>query len=115
MSNCSKYDPALRQTEHGSRLYEMWKRMRKHPHCEEWDFFPAFYTWAMENGYEAGKWMRPLDKNKDWSPSNVAWYVPTVGSARPDKEWENTWNNTVNRIRKHYGMPPLEGTSYADI
>lgn len=110
------YDPALRKTEHGSKLYEIWKRIRKSPHSKEWDYFPAFYEWAMQNGHENGAWLRLIDKSGTYHPGNCVWYLPGVceNSSRP-ASWEDSWNTAVNRIRKHYGMPPLEGTDYGDL
>lgn len=102
------YDPELRTSEHGARLYQAWKRVRRGDHCAEWKDFPAFYSWAMQNGYSIGAWLRLIDESVGYCPSNCVWYVPCVGSANPTKSWEDEWNKTVNRIRKHYGMPPVE-------
>lgn len=103
------YDPAIRQTEHGSRLYAAWVRINKFPHCKEWECFPTFYEWAMENGYEVGTWLNRDDNDKPYSPDNCIWYKPQSDGISPEwAEWIKRWNKTVNRIRKHYGMPPLE-------
>jgi hypothetical protein len=107
------YDPELRKTEHGSKLYQTWKRVRKCPHCEEWDYFPAFYEWAMQNEYEEGAWLMRDDKNAPFDPINCFWFQPCTES-RISQEFIDRWNETVNRIRKYYGMPPLEGTKYGD-
>lgn len=109
-----RYDPALRQTEHGSRLYQTWRKVQKAPHCEEWDNFPVFHDWAIKNGYAIGSWLCMVDKNKPYEPSNCVWYVPGKDEKNVQPSWADKWNNTVNRIRKHYGMPPLEGTEYGD-
>ena len=109
------YDPKLRKTELGSRLYEIWRRMRQHPHCEEWDYFPTFYEWAMQTSYTMGLWLRIIDDSGIYSPENCEWYVTENKADRVNAEWINSWNKTVNRIRKHYGMPPLEGTNYNDL
>ena len=110
------YDPALRKTEHGSKLYETWKRVRTQLHCEEWGHFPTFYEWALQSGYETGAWLR-LDNNDGlYCPENCVWYYPgeDEDSEHVPAAWADTWNKTVNRIRKYYGMPPLEGTEYGD-
>lgn len=109
------YDPALRETEHGSKLYQCWRKVRKATHCEEWGYFPNFYTWAMQNGYESGAWLRRVDDSKPYEVGNCAWYIPGGGESAFPPGWADEWNKTVNRIRKYYGMPPLEGTSYDDI
>lgn len=102
------YDPELRRSEHGSRLYGVWRKLRRHPYCEEWNDFPAFYAWAIHNGYSLRSTLKRLDKNKPYGPDNCVWNTKNP----VDPEWADVWNATVNRIRKHYGMPPLEGTEY---
>ena len=111
-----QYDPALRKTEHGSRLYNAWKKLRREPHAEEWDFFPTFYNWAMQNEYVVGSWLRLVDKTGIYEPNNCTWYFPDCDDddPPPPASWADGWNKTVNRIRKYYGMPPLEGTEYGD-
>jgi hypothetical protein len=107
------YDPTLRQTPHGEKLYTAWRRVRHNPHSVEWDEFPAFHDWAMENDYNLGDWLRLIDPEKPYGPENCVWYSPVRKPLPP--EWADEWNRTVNRIRKHYGMPPLEGTNYGDF
>lgn len=110
------YDPEIRKTERGSRLYATWKKMRLSPHCEEWDDFLGFYTWAMKSDYVLGAWLRRHDDTLMYCPENVFWHIPgSTEDVMPTLEWADEWNKTVNRIRKHYGMPPLIGTDYADI
>lgn len=113
--SCAPYDPALRQTEHGSRLYSIWKRIRQCPHCEEWEDFPTFLSWAMKN-YTLGARLRMINESGMYCPDNVEWYIH--GSFNEESDYQvfvNQWNRTVNRIRKHCGMPPLRGTDYGDI
>lgn len=101
------YDPALRKTDHGSKLYWLWMKVRPNTDCEEFKSFNSFYDWAMNSGYESGDRLLLIDKNLPYSPDNCDWKI-LPGKLADD------WNKTVNRIRKHYGMPPLEGTSYVD-
>jgi hypothetical protein len=108
------YDPALRKTKHGACLYTAWKTVRKKPHYEEWDDFTVFYNWALQSGYTIGAWLRRLDMRKPFTPDNSIWYISGESEKNIPPEWADGWNKTVNRIRKHYGMPPLEGTSYGD-
>lgn len=108
------YDPKLRKTEHGEKLYQTWKKVIKSPHCNEWGYFPTFYEWAMQSGYEIGAWLKREDVNDTYNPYNCFWYLTRESSDRIPKEDLEKWNKTVNRIRKHYGMPPLEGTEYGD-
>ena len=109
-----QYDPALRKTAHGAKLYNAWKKLRRDTHAEEWDAFPTFYNWAMQNGYVIGSSLRLVDETGIYEPSNCAWRFPVKVDPPSTLTWEDKWNKTVNRIRKHYGMPPLEGTYYVD-
>ena len=106
------YDPTLRKTECGINLYNIWRRIRRSPHNEEWNHFPTFYEWAMQSGYELGSWLRRYDDDKPFTEENCLWYV-AVDSVF-SKQFVADWNKSVNRIRKHYGMPPLRGTKYGD-
>jgi hypothetical protein len=103
------YDPELRTSEHGSKLYTAWRAMRKHPHCEEWESFLNFYTWSMQNDYSLGARLHLLYDTKPYCPENCIWYTRhrEEDDPLPPAEWAEVWNETVNRIRKHYGMPPL--------
>ena len=111
-----KYDPAIRNTECGKHLYNTWRRIRRQPHCEEWESFPTFYEWAANSDYEFGAQLRRNDENKPFNVENCVWYL--ADECARDYEWcaqfAEDWNRAVNRIRKHYGMPPLEGTKYGD-
>ena len=111
-----EYDHAIRTSEAGSRLYNSWRKIRRHPHCEEWIDFPTFYAWAIHSGYSLGDWLRRYDDNEPYGPDNCVWVASNRVETPPKSnvEWEYEWNVTVNRIRKHYGMPPLEGTNYGD-
>ena len=108
------YDPALRKTEHGAKLYQAWKTVTKAPHCEEWGYFPTFYEWAMQNGYEVGAWLKRWNRNDQFDPTNCFWYLPREKNSSITQESLDKWDEAVNRIRKYYGMPPLRGTKYGD-
>ena len=107
------YDPKIRESEHGSRLYQTWKRLRKHQHSEEWDSFLPFYIWATKSGYVIGARLRLRNDLNPYAPDNCVWDIPE--DPQIPQSWADEWNKSVNRIRKHYGMPPLEGTSYDDL
>ena len=107
------YDPALRKTPVGKHLYYHWKTMRKNPHTEEWDLFQNFYEWAVNSGCTPEAKLCLIDAALPYSPDNCEWNTKADEEAI-DQERVAAWNKAVNRIRKHYGMPPLEGTSYGD-
>ena len=105
----TKYDPEMRTSEHGSRLYSAWKRLRAHPHCEEWDSYKVFYTWAVYNGYTLDAWLRRIDENEPYGPDNCKW-ITNEKVHSPDDARAKEWNDVINNIRKNLGLPPLEGT-----
>lgn len=112
-----RYDPELRTSESGSRLYNAWRSMRKHPHIDLWESYSVFHTWSVYNGYTLGSWLRRIDETLPYGPDNCVWYI-TDDNDRPldaeERKRADEWNAVVNRIRKHYGMPPLSGTSYEE-
>lgn len=90
--------------------------MRMHyPYCKEWGTYPPFYEWAMQNGYSIGAWLRRVNDFEPYSPDNCVWYISDADQNRVPLSWADDWNKSVNRIRKHYGMPPLEGTTYDNL
>lgn len=109
------YDPSIRTSEEGQALYQSWRRARRYPHCEEWENYVDFHAWAMETGYVQGAWLRLKDKSKPYCPENCIWYSPGTYAKSEDPEaWIENWNKTVNKLRKQWKMPPLEGTEYVD-
>jgi hypothetical protein len=104
------YDPTLRASHDGARLYEIWKHMRKSPHTPTWDSFPAFYDWAMGEGYTFGDRLIRIDEAFPYNPANCFWRTPTTEtlSEKQAREWCEKWNKTVNILRKHFGLPPLK-------
>lgn len=110
-----KYDSRIRTSERGSRLYQVWRKIKKKPHDEEWDEYPAFYEWAIKR-YKIGLYLRLKDEGKPWGPKNCAWH--THGERKRNDvpvDFERKWNTSVNRIRKYCGLPPLEGTDYGSV
>lgn len=105
------YDPEIRKTPHGSRIYTAWKRVRRHPYYDKWKSFPVFYEWSMENGYVEDAQLVVIGDECRYFPDSCCWTAPVETEPR-ELDWIKKWNKTVNRIRKYYGMPPLEDTNY---
>ena len=106
------YDPELRAGEHGRRLYAKWKIIRNDEITPEFNEYPGFYKWAMANGYTVGAKLYRCNPDKPYGPDNCFWVSRSVESVEEkrvdrDKEWEKLWDDTVNRIRQHYGMDPI--------
>jgi hypothetical protein len=106
------YDSELRTSEHGSRIYNAWRNVRKHPHCDAWESYAVFYEWSTYNGYTPDAALRLIDRSKPYGPDNCEWYISDT--MKIDYERAAEWDAVVNRIRKQLGMPPLEGTNYAN-
>ena len=105
------YDPAIRKTEAGSRLYETWKRVRKLPHDPVWDDFREFYDWSMKQDYCIGDKLYKHDAQAPHGPTNTYWipYLREEISPIWAVEWCEKWDKTVENIRRRLGLPPLKG------
>lgn len=104
------YDKELKETPEWKFLYNKWRWLLKQPHSEEFDNFPTFYEWSMVKGYAAGAKLERKDPSKPYSIKNCLWEQPAPqqkGYSEEDKAWIKSWNKTVNRIRRHYGIKPL--------
>lgn len=109
------YDPKMRDGDAGRRLYAYWKKIRVYSDAEEFQTYPGFYNWAMENGYTIGAKLFRYDFDKPYSPDNCFWSgrAERGGDDTPparDAEWEKKWDDAVNRIRKHFGMAPIHSS-----
>lgn len=103
------YDPALRRTESGKRLYYYWKQVRKKSYSPEWDSFPNFYEWAMANGFILNAKLLLIDATLPYSPDNCAWKTKEVPEESISRKRADEWDAVVNRIREQMGLPPLKG------
>ncbi len=116
ISTRTTYDPEMRFTEHGSRIYSYWKKVRRNTDYPEFTKFPVFLNWAMSNGYTLGAKLFRRDNAKPFTPENCYWLSSAEwrGKDHGDGEtltynlkWMRKWDETVNRIREHFGMEPI--------
>lgn len=105
------YDPDLKATPEWKFLYYKWMQIRKLEHSDDFNNFLDFYNWAMSHGYVCGAKLGRLYDSKPYSPDNCLWDGPMFEDpnfTEEQKMWISKWNEAVNRIRRHYGMEPLE-------
>lgn len=103
------YDPVLKETPEWKSLYAKYKN-KTYKKIEGFADFVAFYNWAMESGFEIGAKLARFDESKPYCESNCYWEMPKeqrLYGAELRASMEK-WNETVNRIRVHYGMEPFE-------
>lgn len=108
-TSCGCYSAELKRenfprTTHGlkkanPRLYRIWQGMlnrcrrpkdkyyqryggRGISVCEEWHCFPAFYEWAMANGYQDNLTIDRIDVNGNYEPSNCQWLTMAENSRK---------------------------------
>ena len=113
------YDPEMRKTEHGRRLYAYWRRIQHDTDDPEFVEFPGFYKWAMANGYTVGAKLMRHDEDEPFASDNCYWIPHDEWYGRghgdsPTKDRdlarEREWDKVVNRIRRHYGMEPIHSS-----
>lgn len=104
------YDKAVKETPEWKFLYNKWCWLRKRPHSEEFKEFQAFHDWSLKNGFVMDAKLERLHFDKPYSPENCQW-VQTEIKQRPYTEEEqesiSRFNETVNSIRRYYGMAPI--------
>ena len=109
------YDPEMRNTEHGGRLYAYWKRIKGSDISQEFKKYTDFYAWAMQNGYTLGAKLFKHDQDEPYGPDNCYWiprseWVNNPPAPSRDYVFEQKWDETVNRIRRYYGMEPIRSS-----
>ena len=62
--------------------------------CDEWHKYPAFYEWAMANGYRNDLTIDRIDVDGNYEPANCQWITMV----------ENTKKAIEDRRRKKNGV-----------
>lgn len=117
-----------RTTTHGksrSRIYKIWNSMKArcfNPNhqaykqysgrgikvCDEWaNNFPAFYSWAMANGYTESLTIDRIDNNKGYSPDNCRWTTYVIQENNRSNNRLVTIKNktkTLSQWARDYGI-----------
>lgn len=102
------YDPELRLSEHGARLYDYWRRIRRNSTIDPaFREYIDFYNWAMDADYDVGSLLKRYDDRLPYGPENCYWQLREEDELWAEK-WCKRWDATVNKLRKHFGLPPLE-------
>ena len=119
MAPNQKYPEHMIKTPEGERLLPLWHRIRKNIEPESiFSDYPKFFRWAMDHYYEVGVRLRRLDPLEPYGPDNCEFYFPTDSELEMSLEQRktiNSWNRTVNVLRKHYGMTPFKEIPEEDM
>lgn len=84
------------------RLYKIWRSMRErcnNPNkkcyqwygakgvtiCENWNSYPPFYYWSLENGYANNLTIDRIDSNGNYEPNNCQWITKGENSSKAHK------------------------------
>lgn len=107
------------------RLYSIWKRMKdrcnnpNHKYfsyyggrgitvCDEWQKnFPAFYEWAIQNGYDDSLTIDRIDSNGNYDPCNCRWVTRHEQMLNTRRNHYLTYNGetlTVNEWAEKFGI-----------
>ena len=96
-----RHRPGLARDNH--RLHTIWTNMKsrcQNPNrqyyesyggkgirvCHEWQEFPAFYEWAMANGYSDELTIDRIDVDGNYEPSNCQWITKSENSKKAAKD-----------------------------
>ena len=101
-----KYDTEFRNSKTGQRLYRVWRTVREVGCCARWHNFENFCDDVADTFTEDVTRICKIDRTRPYSQNNFKWAKRK--EEKTDGEVIDSWNKTVNRIRKYYGMPSLE-------
>ena len=74
-------------------------------YCKEWDHFPAFYDWAISNGYSSNLELDRIDPTGNYEPANCRW--ATRAQQMQNTRVRNIKNKT-SRFRGVQRLPNLK-------
>lgn len=107
---------------HGSPTYNTWHGMQQRCYnpnnhayafygalgigvCDEWADYPAFYQWAISNGYEEGLTLDRIEGTKNYCPDNCRWATKTTQARNQKMRNTNSSGFTgvsyVERLQKY--------------
>ena len=106
-----RYDKDLKETPEWKSLYGRYNSFNNRKYRQLFGSFQAFYDWSMANGFAMGARFDRLDPSKPYTLDNCCWVLNDASMLRmtADERTEaiKKWNETVNRIRVHFGMKPF--------
>lgn len=111
-----KHDTSVYRTKGCRSLYARWCRLHKSEFGAEFKDYEVFYEWSLAAGYKYGALLLRRNPELPHSPDNSYWEIPgdVVIKGKMTERWVALWNETVNRIRLHYGLPPVEEAHLAE-
>ena len=106
------YDRKLKATPEFQYLYHKWRWIRNQQYSDAFAQFMDFYKWSMDNGFKLNESrLEILDASKPCGPDNCRWYYSATAQREYTEEQKKqiaSWNETVNRIRIHFGLEPFQ-------
>lgn len=106
------YDKDIKETLEWQSLYNRYcSKCKNIPYKQIAPTFQEFYDWSMLNGFVMGARLVRYDDSKPYSRDNCHWLppkdrIPDIKGAAREAAIAK-WNETVNRIRIHYGLDPF--------
>lgn len=92
---------------------ELIKKWFGHIHRNStWKDSAEFVEWCLANEYVPGTKLKRLVNSLPWGPDNTVFageqaVAESDALFLTDKERVYSWNKTVNRLRRHWGLEPF--------
>ena len=114
-----------------NRLYRIWSHMRQrctNPNdtwfcnygargvrvCPEWDNYPTFRDWALQNGYRDNLTIERKERAGNYEPNNCCWIPKGQQSSNTNRNIRITaWGET--KLLKRWSEDPRCSVSYISI